>query len=101
MPFVVSASNRERLLAAENPPFDEPVLSDRSSFDTLRTNGVEGLRANEGTYVPVITSTSTKDRASFPLNLVARAVQLVRYFGAWSNRRSASSHPPTGTRRSP
>ncbi len=40
MPFVVSVSNRERPLAAGGSPFDE-------------------LRANEGTYVTVITPRST------------------------------------------
>ncbi len=29
-------------------PVDRPVLSERSSFDTLRTNGVEGLSARFG-----------------------------------------------------
>ena len=39
-PFVVSLSNHER------SHFDKPVLSDRSSFDTLRTNEAEGLSVN-------------------------------------------------------
>ena len=41
MPFGVSMSNRERPLGAGGSPFDE-------------------LRANEGTYVTVITPRSTK-----------------------------------------
>ena len=41
-------AGRERRLAPEDPPFDEPVLS-----------SVEGLGANEGTYVTVITPRST------------------------------------------
>ena len=59
MPFVVSPSNRERPLAAERSPFDKPVLSGVSPFDWLRVNEVEGLRANEGTYITVIAARST------------------------------------------
>jgi len=50
MPFVVSVSNRERRLGAESSPFDE-------------------LRANEETYVTVITARSTSPAPDGPYDM--------------------------------
>ena len=47
LPFVVSLSNHEwKAMHTECVPFDKPVLSPVRSFDKLRTNGIERLRAN-------------------------------------------------------